>query len=376
MFQILKSALTQKSCEGSSERLLQLCFGYFGSYVVTGMLVKIFTTSAPDYPGMDQVTFLVYSTLGGGLVCLLVVLSLGWYKLKSYQQAKVFGVTIPAELLYIIPSGVCTAVVVPTTTMMYLLPISVMVAMTIMRSSIIIVSRIIDAIQIHQGILHKKVYKEENIGVVFALVAASTQLFWIKPGDFDFVHNPVAMTILSGYILAYATRIYIMNYYKNTRPKGVPQDNKGFFAVEQIASSSTMFLVGLYLFCCVLPSSDASPMAVYQRAFSQPHSLWFWGIVAGMPYGIGAFFSVFLFMFKGRTATFAGLVNRLTSLVAGTVATLILHYGFGGKFPKLADWISLVFIFVAVHFLALAERRRTAELIAEHELVCPPSAAK
>ncbi|NLO91920.1 MAG: hypothetical protein GX410_08040 [Elusimicrobia bacterium] len=376
MFKILKSALTEKSCEGSSERLLQLCFGYFASYVVTGMLVKIFTDAKPGYPGMDQVTFLVYSTIGGGLVCLVVVLALGWYRLKSYQSTRALGFTMPAELLYIIPSGICTAVVIPTTTMMYLLPISVMVAMTIMRSSIIIVSRIIDAIQIHQGILHKKVYKEENIGVVFALIAASTQLFWIKPGDFDFVHNPVAMTILASYIVAYATRIYIMNYYKNTRPKGMPQDNKGFFAVEQLASSGTMLAVGLVMFFAVVPSSDASPMAVYQRAFSQPHSLWFWGIVAGMPYGVGAFFSVFLFMFKGRTATFAGLVNRLTSLVAGTVATLLLYFCCGGKLPKTADWISLVFIFIAVHYLALAERKRTAEMIAEKELACPPSGQK
>ncbi|HOX23538.1 MAG TPA: hypothetical protein PLL10_08745, partial [Elusimicrobiales bacterium] len=319
MFDIIKAALTTKTCEGSSERLLQLCFGYFASYVLTGILVKYFTNpAAAGYPGMNQVTFLVYSTIGGSIICLVVVLLLQWYKLKSNQSMTVFGASVPKELAYIIPSGVCTAVVVPTTTMMYLLPISVMVAMTIMRASIIIVSRIVDAIQIHQGILHKKVYKEENLGVVFALMAASTQLLWVKKDDFDFIHNPTAMIILSSYILAYGIRIYIMNYYKNTRPKGVEQDNKGFFAIEQIAASSTMLIVGLILFCCILPASDTTPMAIYQRAFTQPHQLWLWGIAAGMPYGIAAFFSVFLFMFKGRTATFAGLVNRLTSLVAGT----------------------------------------------------------
>jgi hypothetical protein len=74
-------------------------------------------------------------------------------------------------------------------------------------------------------------------------------------------------------------------------------------------------------------------------------------VLSGVPYGIVAFFSVFIFMFKGRTATFAGLVNRLTSLVAGTAATLILFFAFGTKFPSAQDWISLLFILIAVYFL-------------------------
>jgi drug/metabolite transporter (DMT)-like permease len=83
---------------------------------------------------------------------------------------------------------------------------------------------------------------------------------------------------------------------------------------------------------------------------------------------MGAFFSVFLFMFKGRTATFAGVVNRLTSLVAGTTATVIFYLAFGGKFPKPEDWISLALILVAVWFLTRAEKKRTEELKASKYL--------
>jgi hypothetical protein len=96
--------------------------------------------------------------------------------------------------------------------------------------------------------------------------------------------------------------------------------------------------------------------------------MWGWAVLSGTAFGVVAFFSVFLFMFKGRTATFAGLVNRLTSLTAGTVATLISAVLLGAKFPKFQDWLSLFFILVAVGFLTIAERRRTAELAAEKEL--------
>ena len=139
------------------------CFGYFFFYVITGVVVKYFL-GKPEMglPGVGGMEYLVYSTIGGNLVCLVVVFAWRWYRFQSNLIITVAGIKMPFEFLYIIPSGVCTAVVIPTTTLMYSLPISVMVAMVIMRGSIIVISRIIDGIQIKQGILKKKVYLEEG----------------------------------------------------------------------------------------------------------------------------------------------------------------------------------------------------------------------
>jgi hypothetical protein len=154
-----------------------------------------------------------------------------------------------------------------------------------------------------------------------------------------------------------------MNYYKNTRAKGVKLDNNGFFAIEQIAATTTMLLAGLILFNATsLFGSSNEQIALFHNSIANPRPLWGWAVIAGFAYGLVAFFSVFIFMFKGRTATFAGLVNRLTSLVAGTTATLILYFLFQGKFPKIQDWLSLVFILISVWFLSRAEKKRTKEL--------------
>jgi hypothetical protein len=154
-----------------------------------------------------------------------------------------------------------------------------------------------------------------------------------------------------------------MNYYKNTRGKGVKQDNKGFFAVEQIAASITMVLICVILYYSPqLFNWQAQQVIDFRNSLVMPHNLWQWAAIAGFAYGILAFFSVFIFMFKGRTATFAGLVNRLTSLIAGTAATLIFAVFLGGKYPGMEDWISLGFILVAVAFLTKAEKKRTLEL--------------
>jgi hypothetical protein len=365
-----------KNDDGSTGRLLQLCLGYFVFYIITGLTVKYFLGAAEaGFPGYTGIEYLTYSTIGGSAIAIGVVLSLGWYRMKSIRLIVWRGMSFPSEWLYLIPSGVLTAVVIPTTTLMYTLPISVMVAMVIMRGSVIVTSRVIDAIQIRQGILKKTVFPEENWGVVFALSAIGVHLLWAREGGFDFLTHPAAMTILTAYLTAYAFRIYIMNYYKNTRPKNAPYDSKGFFGVEQVAASATLVVAAV----CLYFSPDwfgwtASQVLAFREAVDQPPAEWPMAILAGTAFGGAAFFSVFLFIFKGRTATFAGLVNRLTSLIAGTTSTLIFWAAFGGKFPKPQDWLSLVFILTAVYFLTRAEKRRAAEL--RGEAVAPTLAGR
>ncbi len=381
-----------KTKEGSTGRLLQLSLAYFFFYVVTGVTVKYFTSKDAGFPGMHDMEFLVYSTVGGTSVCLGWVLLKRWYRLRSNGPATWGGLSFPAEYLYIIPSGVCTAVVIVTTTLNYMLLPSVMVAMVVTRGSVIVLSRVVDAVQIGQGILRKKVYWEEDVAVVIALIAVATQILfhagipnahakafaafsvagqalWLgwagSSGGAGW--SVAAMLVLAFYIAAYAFRIYIMNYYKNTRGKGVPLDNKGFFAVEQIAAAITI-VAGAAIVFFLAAEAASKALTLYRGAIVHPRPLWYGAIVAGAFYGGVAFFSVFIFMFKGRTATFAGLVNRLTSLMAGTTATLALHYIFGMRFPKTEDWASLAFILVAVGCLTRAERRRAAELTAAREI--------
>lgn len=358
-----------KTEEGSTGRLIQLCLGYFVSYVATGLLVKLFTAPRGGAPAaMGDLAFLAYNTLGANLTCLVPAVALGWWRLKSVRPVRVGAWEVPSELFYIIPSGICTAVVIPTTTLMYTLPISVMVAMVIMRASVIVIGRVVDEVQIRQGILTKRVYWEENVAVLFAVGAAAIELTGRTSGGFDFLKHRAAVVILTSYIASYAIRIYIMNYYKNTRPKGAPLDNRAFFATEQISASVAMVLMATLVLMSPrwFPAWSTVPqVAAFVQAVKAPAPGWAWAVFSGVAFGVVAYFSVFIFMFKGRTATFTGLVNRLTSLVAGTTATLIGWMVLGSRFPSLQNWISLGFVFVAVAFLTRAEKKRALELRTE-----------
>jgi hypothetical protein len=361
-----------KSKEGSTGRLLELCGGYFLFYVIYTVATKYLTGPVKNgLPGVDQLELLIFSTVGGSLICLLVVLFGCWARMESEHYITWGKLRFPAEYLYIIPSGVCTAVVIPTTTLMYTLLRSVMVAMLIMRGAIIVISRLIDAIQIKQGILHKKVFWEEEAACIFAIVAVCAQLFFVKDaGGADLFHNAIAMAVLGGYLLAYSIRIYIMNYYKNTRGKGCKQNNKAFFGVEQVSASATILIALLVVMS--LPAAGSKLLTALQHNYWS-HSPYAAGeVLAGTAYGIVAFFSVFIFMFKGRTATFAGLSNRLTSLIAGTAATLLFAVFFKGSYPKPEDWISLALILIAVGFMTRAELKRSAELTKENSICAKP----
>jgi hypothetical protein len=290
---------------------------------------------------------------------------------------------------------VCTAIIIPGTTLLYALPISVMVAMVIMRASVIIISRIVDAVQARQGLLKRRVLPEENWAVVFALLALGTNLLLapivdvlearglpvsrlvgLKPGalhgSFEFVHSPMAMTVLIAYVTAYAIRLYIMNYFKNTRTGEKALDNRGFFAIEQVAATVSIAAmcviayVGRDWFGWTAPAVLAFHTAAQRVDFA--------GVLSGIPFGLVAFFSVFLFMFQGRTATFAGVVNRLTSLLAGTTSTLLMAWIWHQKPPSVQDWASFLFILVAVGFLTQAERHRMSERAAAPVPAAPAAA--
>lgn len=333
--------------DASSRRLIQLCGGYFATYLITGVLVKYFQGKADaGFPGMSEAQFLVYSTTGGTVLCLAIVLWMGWWRLPK-------GVNHGRLLLAMIPAGMCTAVVIPSTTLLYSLPITLMVAMVIMRGSIIVVSRAVDAIQIRQGMVTRVVFWEENVAVGFSLCAVALHLFFTTGG---IVFTAAAAAILAAYVGSYAIRIYLMNWFKNTQAAGT-LDNRIWFGVEQLVASTVIALV-MALILGVRPENKV--LIDIADAVYSPHPRWFAAIGAGSVYGIVAFFSVFIFMFKGRTATFAGLANRLTSLVAGTGATLVSAWCFGTSWPKVQDWQSLALIFVAVVFLSRAERRRAS----------------
>lgn len=312
---------------------------YTVAYTVAGVSVKIFTKGLggiPKLPGMEN---LYYSTVGGALPNLIIPLVLGWPRKIGKISTK--------QWLTIAVAGVCAAVVIPTTTLMYSFrDISVVQAQIVMRGSLIAFGIIIDRL------LHKKVVKEEFIALGFTVLAVLAICLNEKGGRAIFTSADV-MWVLGSYVSAYGIRVYIMQVMKNK------MDNRAFFAAEQAFAALTMITVATV---AVVSGTEKFGFGDFRKAVFTENWL---AVLGGVPYGFVAIPSVLIYMFKGRNTTFSVLCNRLPSLAAGLFAGVVVWLVLNQTRPGNWSLIGLGLIVVASYFLVKAEAKRDRLKLAE-----------
>lgn len=333
-----------------TQKLWLLGTWLFLGYVGTGIAPRIFTQGLGGVEMVSQNQYAVFSTAGGVAVAMLIVLGLGW--LRHFKR------TIPGEVPMIGVSGFGTAVVIITTTLLYSFKgVSVMVAQVFMRGSVIILMLGIDWIMLWRGLSTTKITRNQYKGVAFALAAIACAIFAparaLKAGQHAATFVEVLPTLLAYIFLGYAPRLFVQQYWKHKKGPAA-QDNRGFFAVEQLFAVATFAIVTAYL----LVSDSSDPRVVdAQKAISN----WNWSAMgSGIFFGLVAVPSVFLMMLKGRTGTFGALLNRVTTLIAGTISTCALAMLFVEQnWPTVYDWVSFGLLLLALHYVGKAAAEKT-----------------
>ena len=75
----MRTVFTQRTHDGTTERLLQLAFAYFATYILTGIAPKYFMDAAPGYPAMNDVMRIIRDSKAeivkqeSGMSCIVVV---------------------------------------------------------------------------------------------------------------------------------------------------------------------------------------------------------------------------------------------------------------------------------------------------------------
>lgn len=322
----------------------------FLGYVGTGVMPKVFTHGLGGVEKVSQNQYAVFSTAGGVTVGLLIIFGLGWLKY--------FKTTIRGEVPMIAVSGFGTAIVIVTTTLMYSFAgVSVMVAQVLMRGSVIILMLSVDGIMIWRGLSTTKITQNQYKGVAAALAAIACAIFAparpLKPGQHAASFAEILPTLLAYIFLGYAIRLFVQQLWKHKKGQAA-QDNRGFFAVEQLFAVATLATVAGYI---CFSSSTAPGLVDAQQAFSH----WNWAaMVSGVFFGLVAVPSVFLMMLKGRTGTFGALLNRVTTLIAGTISTCALAMLFVGQnWPTVYDWVSFGLLLLALNYVGKAAAEKT-----------------
>lgn len=337
-----------------TQNLWLLGIWLFLGYVGTGVTPKIFTQGLGGVEKVGQIQYSVFSTAGGVTVAMLIVFGLGW--LKYFKPS--FRGEVPMTAV----SGFGTAVVIVTTTLMYSFKgVSVMVAQVLMRGSVIILMLGVDGIMTWLGLSKERITKTQMKGVVFALAAIAVVILAparpLKPGQHAATFAEILPTLLSYIFLGYAIRLFVQQFWKHKKGEAA-QDNRGFFAAEQMFAVATFAVLTVY----VLVSGSSDPRVVDAKSAMQH---WNWpAMVSGVFFGLVAVPSVFLMMLKGRTGTFGALLNRVVTLIAGTIATCAIAIAFGQDWPTVYDWVSFGLLLVALHYVGKAAAEKKAAKLA------------
>jgi len=327
---------------------------YYVFYSFFGVTPKYWMKKA----GMPGMSFSVHSTIGGMFFAMMIVFALGWHRRMRDISTKprLFGI-FTAETVITLPSGICTAVVIFTTTYMYTLG-AVVVAMIIMRGSLLVIGRLVDLLLQILGVREQNVYWQSTVAVLFGLGAVLTIAYmaWGKGGGL--LAKPAARITMIAYVGAYAVRQFIMAWYKE-KNKGDNYDMIAFFGAEQFWAFMSTLVFCVCVFGAVSLGGWENQPA--QNAFAAFRHVDGVAVLSCLPYGAIAFVSVFIFMFEAGSATFNVAINRFTSLLAGFTATYVAYRWLGQRWLKDFEMLALVILVMGFAFLFWAAFRRAME---------------
>lgn len=321
-----------------------LCFGYFACYIPYSMMTKMLTKGlfpsmgGSGFSGFEIQPMVVLSSF----TCMFAFITImGWWKHTTHF--KLFGLSISRPRWYTFISGLCTGGQIITTTLAYTFNgVSIVFAMLLMRGGVLVMAPVVDTIARRRK---RKILWPSWVaaGLSFlALLAA----FLSKAGT--------AMTIIcaidiSLYLFVYFFRLFFMS----TRAKSDDQnEKKAYFAEEQMVANVVLFLalivvavIGSTMEPTTIPAKIYAGFTQFPSKGYLVHAL----LIGLFSYGVGTFGS--LIYLDKRENTFCVPANRASSIVAGVVATYLLHFLFGQRTLLTGELVGVILIIFAIFFL-------------------------
>lgn len=281
-------------------------FGYFASYVPYSALTKALSSGklGPTLRGLEVLPLATATSVVG--MGLFLGLSGWWKDAGAFFTLGPFRIPRPSKWTFF--SGVCTAVIVVTTTLAYTVPgASIVLMMVLMRGGVLAMAPVVD------GLSRRKVHVESWVALGFTLAA----LFIAAP--FQDAHlNWVAGVIIAAYLGGYFFRLRAMSHLAKSHDS---QANRRYFVEEQLVGTP-MALLFLGLVAALGPEQVSAPLAkgFWEVPLSSSAG---WLVVAGLcSQGTGVFGA--LVLLSPRENSYTVPVNRISSVWAGVVASWVL----------------------------------------------------
>lgn len=340
-------------------------FGYFACYAPYSALTKYLT----KYQGITGNELLPITAFASLVAMFIFISSMGWWKHATHKT--IFGVSVPVPTLWTFLSGLGTAAVIPTTTLAYTFSgVSIVFMMLLMRGGVLIIAPITD---LFSG---RKVKWYSWVALALS-IAALLAAFFVGKVSYDV--TLVAIINLAIYLGAYFLRLRFMTRLAKSDDENA---RTRYFVEEQmVATPALMVALGI--------------MAIFglgQMGRELGHGFFDPVEVAGHPWTIAAVaIAVFVGILSQGTGVFGGLilldkrentfcvpVNRVSSLLAGVVASYSLWLFLGEKKPPANELVGVALLAAAILALSVGpgidKRKREQAVSAASPDPAPASA--
>jgi hypothetical protein len=309
-----------------------LTLGYFLSYIPYSGLSKAVTagllTAGRPIPAAEV---LPSATISTAVAVLLFITVMGWWRYG--RKCQVFGLNVLFPRRQTTISGIGFATIIITTTLAYSFSgVSIILALVLMRSGVLIISPLIDRI------FHRRVRWFSWAGLILSLLALTL--------SFSDVHSYqlglAALLNLAGYLTGYSLRLPCMTQIAKTGPREIAFD---YFVEEQAVAMPVLVLVPAMLAMIGRGEVAGQLRFGFAHLFSNSFAQFGWAI--GFFYAALGIFLSFIYLDR-RENTFCMPLFSCSSLLSGIVASYLLVWWARGPRPGELQLIAAFLIIVAL----------------------------
>ncbi len=323
-------------------------FGYFACYAPYSALTKALSKGL--LPGMESAipgfALLPSTTIASlvGMIAFLAILLGTGGRFRAAAGARAF----PHPGTWTFLSGLCTAMIIGTTTLAYTFKESIVFMMLMMRGGVLIIAPLVDALSRRKVKWYSWVALALTVIGLIPPVAVKMIQEHEKTGSLGLVISLGALLDVVLYLGSYFVRLRFMSRLAKSED---PNARLRYFVEEQMVATPAI-VFALAMVALFSPSLGAGAEEV--RAGFTGFTTWGWAIggtailVGLLSQGTGIFGG--LILLDKRENTFCVPVNRASSVLAGVLASVILL----GAGQKIDPWELLGASFVIAAIVVLS----------------------
>lgn len=319
-------------------------FLYFAFYAPYTALTKVLSSGANGAEPVPGPTLLPLASVASLVVVVIFLTATRWWRFAS--QRKVLGLTLPFPTRWTALSGLCSAVILTTTTLAYTFEdVSIVFVMLLMRGGVLVIAPVVDALT------GRKTRWFSWAGL--ALSMAALVVVFAERSGFDL--STAAAIDITLYLVAYFIRLRFMSRLAKSNDA---EQTKRYFVEEQLMTTPASFVI---LIVAALIGQGTFMEQIRDGFTTHLDS----GLVLAT-LGIGVLsqlvgiFGTLVFL-DPRENTFSVPVNRCSSVLSGVVASFGLAILMGNAYPSAYELVGAGLVVVAILFLTLGPRYSAAK---------------